>query len=229
MLPSGLWLHLTIGFAFGMITTVFGFAVQDVLKHKKNFFKLIGYLVIFSSTFALISYGYGYVIYRGILQSWYFWGRPDSEKVVEILDIGYVQTESGNIYRLSCLECREPHWEKAASVSIDSDQVRLSLDDCVALSFLPLEKKDFVDSKKACIVSGSHMGTAKWVFAADKYGNVYSWRFALGDLVGMVEELRFSIVGGELGLIVGIIVILLMVLVNFGKKTKTRLVQSGLE
>jgi hypothetical protein len=171
---------------------------------------------------ALVSYSYGYVVYRGILQSWYFWDSPNSEKVVKILDIGYIQTESGNIYRLSCLECREPHWEKTDSVSTDYNQPRLSLDDCVALSFLPFEKKDFVDSKKACIFSGSHMGTAKWVFAADKYGNVYSWRFALGDLVGMPEELRFAIEGGTLGLATSVIVILLMALVNFGKKTKPR-------
>jgi hypothetical protein len=229
MLPSGLWLHLTVGFVFGMFTTVFGFIVRDSLIHKKSFLKLIGYLVLFSSAFALISYSYGYVIYRGILQSWIFWGRPNSEKVVEVLDIGYVQTESGNIYRLSCLECRNADWERVNNIVTDPDQIRLSLDDCVALPFLPLLRKDFVDSKKACIVSGSHMGTAKWVFAADKYGNIYSWRFAIGDLVGMAEELRFSIVGGELGLIVGVIVILLMVLKIFGKKTKTRVVQSRLE
>ncbi len=105
MLPSGSWLHIAFGLALGVTITVFMIVVAKSLKNNNAIRKLLRALVLFSLSVAVISFVYGSALSGGILVHWQSLGFPGEEHAVKVLNIGYVQTQSGNIYYFSCSGC----------------------------------------------------------------------------------------------------------------------------
>src|SRR5689334_9225534 len=116
MIPSGSWLHITVGFIFGVMSTVFALITSKVLKQSNIVRKLLGLLVLFTLSGALLSFIYASALSGGLLIEWQPLGYP-SDPAVKVVDIGYVQTQSGNIYHFSCLNCSGGNWEQVGNVT----------------------------------------------------------------------------------------------------------------
>ena len=224
-LPSGSWLHITVGFVFGIAITVFTFVTAKLLKQNNATRKIIGALVLFSVSIGLISVIYDFALSGGLLLEWQLLDFPAiSDPATKIIDVGYVQAQSGNIYHYTCIACNEGKWEQVKSVPSDKkDYIVPAPDGCGGtLSFLPLLNAKFTASKTACVFIGP--GYVKAVYAIDDVGQVYSWVHGVGEFSG-IEKLLFLVNGGITSCIFGTIVVLLLVLVAFLKTKKQELGQ----
>lgn len=207
MFPVGSWLHICVGFLFGALTTGFFRTVVDVNKQPISKTILYRSLLKYSLLVSFTSFLYAAVLSGGILEEWKVLGKPASgETAVKILEIDYVQSQSGNTYYLNCVDCPEAKWEQVEDTP-PNDQRPIKLSgSCGTFPFLPIMRIEHVDYFKACTPWGH--GVATKVFAIDKSGNVYYWVNYLGEFGGF-EMIAFPILGGGIGFIVGLVIILL--------------------
>ena len=216
MLPSESWLHLAVGFLFGIISTLFILRVLNLLKKNNAGKSLIGTLVLYTFSVVLVSYFYASALSGGLLVKWKLLGFPEfGDPAAKVLDIGYIQGKSGNIYK-------DNHGilERVDAITQNEDDYHViaTTGNCGTLFFLPIYKADIVDSKSACVSWGP--GIAKIAYAVDRGGRVYSWWHGVGEFGG-IEKLFFPI-GSAIGsCMFGMFVIsILYVLVYIGDKRR---------
>jgi hypothetical protein len=193
MLPSGSWLHLAVGSLVGIISTLFVLRVLTLLKKNNAGKSLVGALVLYIFSIVVVSYFYASALSGGVLVEWKLLGFPAlDDPAVKVIDIGYIQGKSGNIYRdnLGILERVD-----TITQNEDDYHVITTAGNCGTLFFLPIYKADIVDSKSACVSWGP--APAKIIYAVDSRGRVYSWWHGRGEYGG-IEKLFFPI-GGAIG------------------------------
>ena len=173
MLPSGSWLHITFGLTLGVAITIFIAKLMSFLKNNATTQQFLRALGLFSLSIAALSFLYGSALSGGLSDQWQLLGFPGQEHTVRILDIGYVQTQSGNIYHFAGSDHQEGRWEQVDKV-ISNEHIVSSSDNCGTFSFLPALKDNFIDYKSAC-VSDELWSTTKVVYAVDDLGRVYLW------------------------------------------------------
>ncbi len=224
MFLSGSWFQIAFGFVLGIIATTFVIVVAGLLKRRSPIKKLVGVLTFFALSVTLIVYGYVSAISGGILVEWHFLGFPAiGEPAIRVLDIGYVETKSGNIYHSTCVDCQDKSWELVKEAPKSQEEEK-SLDGshCGILRFLPFQRSDFIDSKSIC--TRVMWGSTKTSYAIDGDGHVYSWIYTRypGDLVmPWYIENSLYIAVGVLSSIFGVLVISLLALFNFlGSKVR---------
>ncbi len=224
MFSSGSWFHIAFGFILGAIVTTFTIIVAGLLKRHSPLKKLVSVLVFFSLSVTLIFHICVSAISGGILVEWQFLGFPAiGEPAVKVLDIGYVETKSENIYRSICVDCQDKNWELVKEVPKSQEGTRiLSTSNCGTLPFLPFQQPDFIDSKSVC--TSVMWGVTKISYAIDDRGQVYSWihRYYPGDVVmPWYIENSLYIAVAVFSSIFGATVILLLALFNFiGSKVR---------
>jgi hypothetical protein len=218
MFSSGSWFHIAFGFILGIFTTIFIITVARLLKKRGSFGNLVGVSFLFSLSVTFLFYFYVSAIFGGILVEWKFLGLPAfGEPAVRVLDIGYVETKSGNIYHSICIDCQDKNWELVNEVPESQEEVHtLSTSDCGTLPFLPLQQYDFIDSNSMC--KSVMWGTTKVSYAIDDRGHVYSWlhTYYPGDIVmpWYIENSSYIAVA-IFSSIFGASVILLLALFNY--------------
>src|SRR5262245_5483880 len=119
MLLSGSWLHIAFGLTLGVTFTVFTIVAAKFLKNDNATRQLIRALFLFSLSVAVISFVYGFTLSGGLLVHWQSLGFPGEEHAVKVLEIGYVQTQSGNIYYFSCSGCPKGNWAEGGWERVD--------------------------------------------------------------------------------------------------------------
>jgi hypothetical protein len=218
MIPSWSWFHIVFGIILGILATIFTVTIARLLKQRASIRKLVGPLLLFSLLVTLLFYFYVSAISRGISVEWQFLGFPAiGEPAVKVLDIGYVETKSGNIYHSICVDCQDKNWELVKEVPKSQEgEILLERSNCGTLSFLPFQQSDFTDSKSMCKLIP--WGTTKISYAIDDRGYVYSWVYTYypGDVVmPWYIENSLYIAVAIFSSIFGAIVILLLALFNF--------------
>ncbi len=90
------------------------------------------------------------------LTEWQSLGRPSfGDRALKLLDIGYVQAQSGNRYQFLYRGDSKRHWEVAQEmVKEDSYLSAYPMKDCGTLFFLPVQMENVVDSKAVCMYTG---------------------------------------------------------------------------
>ena len=213
MLPSGSWLHITVGCIFGVISAIFAFTIYNQLQARDSRKKLIDTLVLYSFSIALVAFLYASALSGGLLVEWKLLGVPEiGDPAIKILDIGYVQSKSGKIYHNNV-----GTWEQVNGVTIDEEEIFIPSSNCGTLSFLPLLKADFVKSKSACVAWGADI--EKVVYAINKQGGVYVWSHRTGDFRG-IEQVYFPIVGAILSCFFGGFIISVIALLNYLRRKR---------
>jgi hypothetical protein len=217
MLPSGSWLHLTIGFLFGIITTVFAIKVSSQINKVFSVKSLISSLALYSFSIAVVSFFYASALSGGLLIEWKLLGFPEiGDPAVKVLEIGYVQGKSGNIYRDN-----QGILERVDAITQNEDDYYVipTAGNCGTLSFLPIYKSDIIDSKSACIAWGP--GIAKVAYSIDSGGRVYSWWHGVGEFGG-IEKIFFPIGSAFDSCVFGVLIILVIALSNFIKNKRRK-------
>ena len=213
MLPSGSWLHITVGFIFGVISAVFAFTVYNQLLASNPRKKLLDTLVLYSFSIGLVAFLYASALSGGFLVKWKLLGVPEiGDPAIKILDIGYVQSKSGKLYHNNA-----GAWEQVNEVTVDEEEIFIPSSNCGTLSFLPLLKTDFVESKSACVAWGPDI--EKVVYAINKQGGVYMWSHRTGDFRG-IELVYFPIGGAILSGFFGVFIISVIALLNYLKSKR---------
>ena len=231
MFSSGSWFHITFGIMLGVIFTGFIVVIARLLKRDRSFKKRVVALFIFSLSVVLIFNLYISAISGGILIDWQFLGLPAiGEHAVRVIDIGYVETKTGNIYHSVCEDCQDKNWELVNEVpKSPEDMNNLQTSNCGTLSFLPFQRRDFIDAKSIC--KSVMWGTTKISYAVDEGGHVYSWihTYYPGDVVMpwyVANSAHIAV--AVLSTVFGAIIILLMVLFNrIISKVRKNHVQTG--
>jgi len=233
MLASAPWLNVT--FVLTLCVTVF-LIIRAVLNSLKNndvaqrFFKVLAW---FSFSVAVLSFIYGYLLTGGALAQWHFLGFPQrDDPAVKVLDMGYVQTQSGRIYYFTGADREDGHWAEGSWEQVDKVTRKQfympSPSTCGTLPFLPLPRQDLIDTKSACV------GTIRWslakiVYAIDNNGRVYSWwndsaGFGGGDVAAgpwfvdfwfRSTERMYFLIGGVASGVLGMLMILLLRTLGF--------------
>jgi hypothetical protein len=167
-----------------------------------------------------VSFFYASALSGGFLEEWKLLGFPKiGDPAVKIIEIGYFQGKSGNIYRDNAGK-----WEQVSKVTVSEEEIFIPSSSCRTLAFLPLLNKNIVDSKSACVAWG--VGIEKVVYAIDNGGRVYSWSHSVGEFGG-IEKIFFPL-GGTIGsCIFGVVIILAVSLSNYvkGKRRKSNLTE----
>jgi len=208
--------------------------VINLLRNSAASRKFVSQLLRFSLSIAVLSFVYSSALSGGLLVEWQSLDFPSEEHAAKILDIGYVQTQSGNIYHFTGLDrlvgnWREGVWERVDKIT-DEQFVVPSPNHCGTFPFLPILKDDFVDSKSACIGTW-RWSTAKVAYAIDDFGRVYLWyhdnaEFGGGDIYSSrfaafwfsTIQMTLFFLGGITSCILGLIVILVVALSSFLRK-----------
>ena len=233
MLSSAPWLNVALALILIVSLSIFIVGVLNSLKKNNNARKLIKILVLFSLSVAILSSMYGYVLSGGALAQWHSLGFPQTDDpAVKVLDAGYVQAQSGNIYYFTGADREDGHWAEGNWEQVDKvtrKQFYLpSPGTCGTLPFLPRLRQDFIDSKSACV------GTIRWsiakiVYAIDDNGRVYSWWndsagfgggvVAVGpwfvDFWFQSTERIFFLLGGMASCILGVLIVSLISFSSF--------------
>lgn len=155
----------------------------------------LGLIILFSIVGAIAMHFYNLLERKGTFVQWEALGKPPST-VIKLLGLGYVQTESGDIYQHSVkIDCGDKCWFKSDNPQLDSEYW-LPLETCVDLPSI----SDFVDSKAICMLWGEDILLN--IDAIDQNGNVYSWRhlsssniiYSLAPYVGAIIGFLFGCV-----------------------------------
>ena len=178
--------------------------------------KYIGMLFVFSIVGAVSLFFYGTGIFKGSFVKWEPLGKPPG-KVIKILEPGYVEAETGEIYQYVVkVGCGDECW-------VLSDNTLRDYDDSLYLRELPLSEcanfpslDNYVKSKAACELWMT--GKSLSIYAIDDNGFVYSWYHKIADGYDVWVRKLFPFVGAFLGFFVGLIVLLLYLFFNFLKK-----------
>ena len=211
-------LDTIIGFILGFIHAVFIISVSNSIK-QNSIDKIGKTFVLFPISIALLVFVYNFARSGGLFVQWQHIGLPNYERAVKIIDIDYVQAQSGNNYHLICLDCQEGQWEQVGAVTKNEDLETISSSrNCGAFSFLPRIRKEFVETKEACVVTFGGLGASKVVYAVDAGGNVYYWRHnGIGEYSEFVP-IGTAINSGLISCIIGLITIPILLFANSLKR-----------
>ena len=210
MLPSGSWLHIIVGFLLGSISTVFIYTARKLVKQFSAIRKVILCLTIYTFAVVFVMYMYSTGLSGGLLTEWQSLGRPSfGDRALKLLDIGYVQAQSGNRYQFLYRGDSKRHWEVAQEmVKEDSYLSAYPMKDCGTLFFLPVQMENVVDSKAVCMYTGH--SAVKIVYAIDNDGFVYLWEHTSTSPYERLAGLFTTLATGAASCILGIVVILLL-------------------
>lgn len=207
-------LHLIIGLVFGVIGTVFTLRAANLLK-QNDADKLLKHLAIFSLLVATLVFIYASVESVGLLVSWKDLGQPAGDRAVKIVDIGYVQAQSGNIYHFIDMGPYEGHWVQVDAVTKNEEELIIAPpNNCGTLSFLPILHKDFIDTKIACLRPGP--GIDKVAYGINNDGRVYLWWKGYGEFHEFIPIVE-GFAGGAISCVSGMIIIALLSFSSFLK------------
>lgn len=221
MLPPELWLHIAIGFFLGALSAGFATGVLSQLKKDKSIPSLFKRLFLYSFLVTCIFVFYQFAISDGVLEQWQLLGYPaTNDPAVKILDVGYVQGESGNIYYDN-----EGNWERVDKVVIDPEKSFIPIDtyssNCGSFPFYPFITRElgFIEVKSTCML---WRGLEKVVYAIDYIGRVYLWSHRVPPEFNG-SEIIYGFQGGLLSCVFGLIIVGTIFLFNFltGKMKKT--------
>jgi hypothetical protein len=214
MLTSGTWLYITFGTALGIVTLIFAYRIAKTPRTDKI---NIGSLILYTFSVCFIAYLYATATSGGLLVEWQLLGFPSfSDRASKILEIGYIQAQSGNIYHWTNPYSRlDGQWEKVDEIKTDPSFPIFPSCDSGSLSFLPMKRDNFIDFKEACIYLGP--GPSKTAYAIDDSGQVYLWFHGVGEYGG-IERIIHTVVWGTYSCGFGIFLILLFAGVNFFKR-----------
>ena len=174
MLPSGSWFHLITGFLLGIISTIFIYTTQKLVKQYSPISKIILSLLIYSVSMMFVMYVYHAGLSGGLLTEWQSLGRPAfGDPVIELIDVGYVLAQSGNRYQFLSQSDGVRRWAIVQERQPDGFLGTWPMKDCGTLFFLLRPLKNVVDSKAVCKWTGH--STVKIVYGIDKNGYVYAW------------------------------------------------------
>jgi len=215
MLSSEL-LHLTIGLVFGVIGTVFTLRAANLLKQNNAAIKLLKHLAIFSLFIAILVFIYASIESVGLLVSWKDLGQPGGDRAVKIVDIGYIQTQSGIIYHFTDMGPYEGYWKQVDTVTKKEEIPSSPPNNCGTLSFLPILHKDFIDTKIACVTMPGP-GIYKVAYAINDDGRVYLWQKGHGEFHEFIP-LVDGFAGGVISCVSGTIIIALLSVLSFLKR-----------
>jgi hypothetical protein len=219
-----LWLHIAIGFIFGVLTTLFTISVSNQVKKNQPLQNFDKPLVIYSFLVACISLFYAFAISDGVLEQWQFLGYPSTnDPAIKIIDVGYVQGKSGNLYYYN-----EGNWEQVDKVVIDPEKTFVPMEtyssNCGSFPFYPFIRKEFVEVKSTCMV---WRGLEKNVYAIDYLGGVYVWSHTVPPEFNG-SEIMFAVQCGMLSCVFGITLIGIVFLLNYlTGKMKKSIVETG--
>jgi hypothetical protein len=221
MFESGVWLHIIFGVSLGIATTIFVYRIVKILKNNKSIPSYVGSLVLFSLAISFVTYLYTSAISGGILIEWQPLGHPislvpeEGYKIIEIVEVGYMKSQSGKIYHWTNPYSRfDGRWEEVNAVVEDPEQKIVPCNN-LTLSFLPKKREDFVDFKKICVFWG--LATYTTAYAVDERGEVYLWYQGFGEYSGL-ERVINTIYGGTLSCGFGVFLILVLCSTNHIRK-----------
>ena len=173
----------------------------------------IGLLALLSLAGAIAMYFYSSVSLNRSSIRWESLGKPPS-KAVKVVALGYVQTESGDIYQYDYNSgCENNCWFKSDNPPQNSEYL-LPLNHCGDLP--PLE--NYIAAKEVCDYYGT--GLALTITAIDKNGSVYSWDDKFGGEGDSLIRLVSPYVGAIVGLFIGLIIVFVDLLKSFRKRTQ---------
>ena len=165
--------------------------------------KGLGLLALFSLAGAGSMFLYSFASLRGVFVKWENLGRPPSSRAIEVVGLGYVYTDLGEIYQHSPKsDCNAGCWDRVDSVT-PAPEFLLPLDDCGGLPSLT----KYGDSKAFCEDWG--FGTRMVVYAIDSEGLVYYWDNLLGEGYEIIRVFG-PFFGAVIGLLSGIFILLLI-------------------
>ena len=216
--PPELWFHIAVGFILGILSLFFMIGISNELKKDYSVPNLFKRLVLYSFLVTCISLFYAFAISDGILEQWQLLGYPATDDpAVKIMDVGYVQGKSGNLYYDN-----EGNWEQVDKVVIDPEKTIVPITtyppNCGSFPFYPLVRDSFVEIQSTCMV---WLGLEKVVYAIDRSGNVYVWSHAVPrEFTGI--EISLALQGGQLGCVFGVAIIAMLLLSRYvaGKMKK---------
>lgn len=92
MFESDAWSYIIFGFTLGIISTLF---IVKVIKEETINIRI---LILYALTVSLVTFLYSSAASGGLLEEWQLLGFPSlTDKGAKVLEIGYVQAQSGNI------------------------------------------------------------------------------------------------------------------------------------
>jgi hypothetical protein len=171
--------------------------------------KHISFLAVSTLIGSILLYAYSYASLHGLLERWETLGSPPS-KAIKVVDIGFVQTASGNIYQqVYNVNCKDNCWALADFVT-PAPSLLFSSTSCGRLPSL----SKYVDSKVACQPWGP--GKSLSIYAIDENGTVYAWEHKVGEGDSLIYLLS-PFLGAVVGLIFGISILIAVWLLNLFK------------
>ena len=182
--------------------------------------KGIGFLLLSALVSFVIVLIFGYLSYNGLFQRWHRIGTLNGERIIKIIDIGVVETESGDLYQHNPFSTgifdNVAQWIKINDISNIRIWEASRLEHCQTFSFLPFGQSFFIDSKKACV---DRVGTATLVYAINKQGDLYIWFNNHGwEYNGFGEFVVFPIFAAFLGTIIGIFIMVINSVIKYKRR-----------
>ncbi len=219
MFPPELWLHIAVGFIFGVLSTIFVTRISKQLKKEQSFSIYVKQLFLYTFIITCTSFFYAFAISGGVLEQWHLLGYPSTnDPAIKMIDLGYFQTKSGNLYYDN-----EGNWERVDKVVINPEKTFVPIEtyspNCGSFPFYPLHQEEFVEVQSTCMV---WRGLEKVVYAIDGFGRVYVWSHTVpSEFNG--NEIIFALKGGLLSSAFGVIIIATLFLASYatGKMKKS--------
>jgi hypothetical protein len=181
--------------------------------------KRIGLLVLFSLLGAIVFVFLAKASSKGLFVKWESLGKPP-EKAVQVVNPGYVKTDTGEIYRYNFQQgCNVGCWEKIDTLPL-SQQTYWPLSSCGSLP--PLD--NYVNTKAVCKPWG--VGSSLEIYAIGKDGFVYYWNRLKGE--GDSLALLYSpFIGAAVGFVFGIVVLIVVLYRDLIKWLQKRAQEKG--
>ena len=165
-----------------------------IYKNQNSNVRSKGALFLYSTCVGFVLYVFAALSTGGAFEEWVNLGLVNSEKAMKFVEIGFVETETGNIYRKEYLDGVDSTWQLVEDVSDSHDCLQneypncyysISDTDCGSLTFVPFHSKDFLDYEEACLAWG--VGLVKVAYAISNNGELYYWEHRLTEWTGFAN------------------------------------------